>query len=176
MQLKLLLLMMPIILQLTSCASNSTSIEEDARATMYSRNLLANINSDLKSSSTEAAMSLTKSAYDVSKSLKKLAEIQRAVHPSAKLPLGPNAAKIGMANLASIDWNGPAEPLLARLAKNSNYKLRVLGKKPTIPLLIAIDANSQPIADIIRDISFQVQNNATLKIFPSKKIVELRYK
>ena len=170
-----LLISSALIAILASCSSSSVADYEPQNNSAFAQNLLANINSDSKSSQEEATNSLVRSASSVSNSLRKLAEIERAVHPNAYLAPAPEAAKIGMDNLASVDWHGPAEPLLTKLAKSSQYKFNSIGKQPTIPVLVAINCQNKTIVEIIRDVGFQIQRSASITILPAQKLVELRY-
>ncbi|PHQ80765.1 MAG: LuxR family transcriptional regulator [Coxiella sp. (in: Bacteria)] len=86
-----------------------------------------------------------------------------------------NAAAIGMTGLASIDWNGPVLPILKKIAAASNYRVRVLGTPPPIPVLVLVNAENQPLADILRNVMYQVHNKATIKVYPHTKVLELRY-
>ena len=166
-------------MMLSGCApvdsTPNTSLKQSYH-NKYSENLLSHVNADEKLNQKEAAATLARAATSVSHSLRKLAEIESAVHPSIKFNAGPIPAKIGMANLATIDWTGPAAPLLKRLAKSCHYQFRTIGKKPTVPILIAVNAKQQPIATIIRDVSYQIQRHASVKIFAHRKVVEMRYR
>ena len=123
----------------------------------------------------EAETNLTAAANSVSKSLAELAAIERATHPQAVLlsPMDPNM--IGMAQLASIDWSGPVGPFVKKIAAASKYRLNVLGTPPGIPILISISAKDTPLADILRDATFQCGKKANIVIYPASKIIELRY-
>ena len=165
-----------LVLCLQNCSSSTVDEAERVNNSIYAQNLLSNINSDIKKSSTDALYSITRSATSVSNSLQKIAEIEKATHPDAKVKEALNAEKIGMANIVSIDWNGPAEPLISRLAHNSHYTFHTIGKKPTIPLLIAVNTNNSNVSTILRNIDFQIQRNASIHIYPNRKVVELRYK
>ncbi len=123
----------------------------------------------------EAEVKIAEAADSVSESLKELSEIERAVHPGARLPTPPNPARIGMAGTASIDWIGPVEPLVAKIAKASNYQLRVLGPKPPIPALVQVSKQNATLMDILRDVTFQVQKKADIVLYPSNRVIELRY-
>lgn len=123
----------------------------------------------------EAEVKIAEAADSVSESLKELSEIERAVHPGAHLPAAPNPARIGMAGTASIDWIGPVEPLVEKIAKASNYRLRVLGPKPPIPALVQVSKQNVALMDILRDVTFQVQKKADIVIYPSNRVIELRY-
>lgn len=138
-------------------------------------NLLSTVDKSKATDKRQAEAALAEAAVSVSNSLGKLAEIQQAVHPQAKLPEPPNAARIGMADLASVDWTGPIEPLVRRVASASHYKVRVLGTAPAIPIIVSITAKDTPLADILRDIGFQAEQQATLMLYPSSHVIELRY-
>ena len=118
---------------------------------------------------------LTNASVSVSQSLQELAEVERASHPYDTMPAPKNPAAIGMAERTSIDWTGPIEPLVRQIAKASHYRLRVLGNKPPIPVLISLDVKDAPLADILRNASYQAQKGATISIYPKTKIIELRY-
>jgi defect-in-organelle-trafficking protein DotD len=123
----------------------------------------------------EAEVKIAEAADSVSESLKELSEIERAIHPGARLPLPPNPVRIGMGGTASIDWTGPVEPLVAKVARASNYKLRILGSKPPIPALVQVSKQNATLFDILRDVTFQVQKKADIVIYPNNRLIELRY-
>ncbi|WP_423063604.1 type IVB secretion system lipoprotein DotD [Candidiatus Paracoxiella cheracis] len=118
---------------------------------------------------------LAEAATSVGHSLQQMDAIQLAIHPKAKLPSPLNPATIGMAQQTSLDWTGPIEPLLHRIAEASHYKVRVLGKEPAIPVIVAINANNVPLADILRNATFQVEKKANITLYPSTRTIELRY-
>lgn len=122
-----------------------------------------------------AGAKLTATAESVSKSLKELAEIDKAVHPQAKLPSPIEPEMIGMGQLGSIDWSGPVEPLVKKIAEATHYKLKVLGTAPAIPILVSITTKDTPLADILRDARFQCGKRANIVVYPANKIIELRY-
>ncbi|HVV69299.1 MAG TPA: type IVB secretion system lipoprotein DotD [Gammaproteobacteria bacterium] len=123
-----------------------------------------------------ARTKLTEAATSVSASLNELAAIEKATHPKAKLapPLNPDS--IGLGAPTSVDWTGPVEPLVAKLAAAGNYKFRVVGKNPNIPVLVAVYAVNMPIADILRDANYQAGKKADIVIYPSRRTIELRYR
>ena len=123
----------------------------------------------------EAEVKLAEAADSVNDSLKELSEIERAMHPGARLPTPPNPARIGMAGTASVDWIGPVEPLVAKIAAASHYRVRVLGPKPPIPALVQINKQDVALMDILRDVTFQVQKKVDIVVYPSNRVIELRY-
>jgi len=118
---------------------------------------------------------LANAAVSVSESLHQLAEIEQATHPQAKLPAPPTPESIGMAQNASVEWTGPVGPLVQQIAKATDYKVRVLGTPPAIPVLVSISAKDTQLADILRDAGFQCGNKANIVVYPNKKTIELRY-
>ncbi len=118
---------------------------------------------------------LAEAAVTASHSLRSLAKIEQAIHPRAKVIPPPNPASYGMAAKTSIDWNGPVEQVVKRIANISGYKLEVLGKRPAIPIMVTLAARNTPIGDILRDIGFQADKRAHIVVFPATKTIELRY-
>lgn len=119
--------------------------------------------------------SLSEASYSVSRAISSLSETAQASRPLPQLDPPPNPASYGMAGLTSIDWSGPVEPLLKQVARVTNYRLRVLGREPAIPVLVTIYDKNTMIADIVRDIGFQCGRRATVVVFPDSRVIELRY-
>jgi len=122
-----------------------------------------------------AEVKLAEAATSVSHSLQQLAAIEMATHPTAKLPTPPNPGQIGMAQLVSVDWTGPCEPLLKKMAKISRYRLRVLGVRPAIPAIVSVSVKDTLLADVLRNIQLQIEKKARIKLYTSSRIIELRY-
>lgn len=122
-----------------------------------------------------AQAKLAQAAASVSQSMVELAQVEQAIHPTAKLPAPPDPYSIGMAKLATVKWNGPVEPLIRKIAAASNYRVRILGKAPAIPALVSISAQNTPLADILRDASFQVAKKAEVVLYPRSRVIEIRY-
>jgi len=118
---------------------------------------------------------LAEAAVSIQNSLYELAKIQKAVYPAVRLPDLPDANKIGMGHLASIDWTGPIEPLVRNVAKNTYYKIRVIGKAPAIPILVSLAERNVPIATILRNAAYQAGDRAVIVVYPNSRTIELRY-
>lgn len=119
--------------------------------------------------------SLSEASYSVSRAISSLSETAQATRPLPQLDPPPNPASYGMAGLTSVDWSGPVEPLLRQIARVTNYRLRVLGTSPAIPVLVTVYDKNTMIADIIRDVGFQCGRRATVIVFPDSRVIELRY-
>lgn len=138
-----------------------------------------NVYYPVDSASEDAQTKLAEAAVSTSSSLNRLAAIEKATQPHAKLSPPMNIDhmnQIGLGALTSIDWTGPIEPLAKELALISHYKFRVLGKRPAIPVLVAVYAVNMPVGDILRDINFQAGHKADIIIYPSHRTIELRYR
>ncbi len=122
-----------------------------------------------------AEVKLAEAASSVSHSLVQLAAVEQAANPQAAVKPPPDPASYGMGNLVSIDWSGPIEPLVSRVANASGYKLKVLGREPSIPIMVTMLAHNTPLGDVLRDAGFQAGSRADIIVFPSRRVVELRY-
>jgi defect-in-organelle-trafficking protein DotD len=127
------------------------------------------------STQTATDVSLAEASYSVSKSIVNLAEVAQASHPLPALDPQPNPASYGMAQLTSVDWSGPVEPLIKQLANASNYRMRVLGAQPGIPVLVTLNSKNTMLADVLRDVGYQCGRRATVLIYPDSRVIELRY-
>jgi len=122
----------------------------------------------------DASIKLAEAADSVSRSLLELARIQTvATPPTGKPPVDTDKSQIR--GIASVDWAGPIGPLAQRLANAANYRLRVLGSPPPVPVLVKVSAKNTPLADIIRDVDFQAGSKAGLRIYDQSRVIELRY-
>lgn len=81
----------------------------------------------------------------------------------------------GMGGTADIDWTGPIEPLINRLAEMTDYKLKVLGSSPSIPIIVSISQNKAVIADILKNAGMQAGKRANIVVFPANRVIEVRY-
>ena len=122
-----------------------------------------------------SAVKLAEAATSISHSLQQLAEIEIALHPAAILPPPPNPKRIGMDQLISVDWTGPVEPLLKRIARASHYRSRIIGIPPAIPVIVAVSAQDTLLADVLRNLQLQVEKKARIKTYPGSRVIELRY-
>lgn len=123
----------------------------------------------------DATVKLAEAAASISQSLITLDAIEKA----SACPVGcktlPYPTSFDMQQTATIDWSGPIEPLLKRIACICNYTLRVIGARPAIPILVTLYAKNTPIGYLIRDADFQAGCRATVQVYPGIHVIELRY-
>ena len=148
---------------------NNTSSQPSSKQNNYiSNNTKTNIDHDIGSQ-------LVASARSIEKSLATLAAAQEInnipVLNTAPL-LTPEG---GMGGTADIDWTGPLEPLLEKIASMADYNLKIMGSPPPLPIIVSITQTKAIIADILKNASLQAGKKANILVFPSNKIIELRY-
>ncbi len=118
---------------------------------------------------------LIASAKSIEKSLLILAATQESEHPPI-INTGPlMTPEGGMAGYVNIDWTGPIEPLLDRIAKMSDYRLKILGNEPAIPIVVTITAKRAVLAEVLQNASFQAAKRAQVLVYPNTHVIELRY-
>lgn len=119
--------------------------------------------------------SLAQASYSVSRSLVSLSETAQAAHPLPKLDPPPSPDTYGMGGLTSVEWSGPVEPLLRQIAQAANYRVRVLGTEPGIPVMVSVTDKNMMLADILRDVGYQTGRRAAVVVYPESRVIELRY-
>ncbi len=125
--------------------------------------------------SDDAAITLAEAAVSVSDSMLEMAKIEKVIIPQNKdntLTI-PNAYNLQAR--ASVDWSGPIEELVARIAKAAHFKIRILGTPPAVPVLINLSVKDQSLAEILRNIDYQAAKKADIYVYPNSQVVELRY-
>ena len=119
--------------------------------------------------------SLAEASFAVSRSIVDLAETAQAAHPLPQLTPPPNPASYGMGGSATVDWSGPVEPLLRQIASATNYRVRTLGTAPAIPVIVTVYTKNTMLGDILRDVGYQCGRRAAVVVYPSSRVIELRY-
>jgi defect in organelle trafficking protein DotD len=122
-----------------------------------------------------AEAKLAESAATVSASFEALARVERANQKRHKKLASTPAITVQMSGLATVDYTGPVDTILKQIAKASKVRYRKLGHPKGTPILVSVNSRNTKIVDIIRDISYQVQKQATIKLYPHNKVLELRY-
>ena len=82
--------------------------------------------------------------------------------PSEQLAEAASSASKSMLNIAEIQ-------------QATGYQLKVLGHPPAIPVMVYVSTRNQMIGDTLRDVAFQAHRRTHIIVYPSTKIVELRY-
>lgn len=124
----------------------------------------------------QSQASLAEASFSVSRSVVDLAEAAQAAHPlPCNLAPSPSPATYGMGGLTSIDWTGPIEPVVKQIAVAANYRVRVLGTPPAIPVLVSVYDKNVMLGDALRNIGYQGGRRASVVVYPGSRVIELRY-
>lgn len=117
---------------------------------------------------------LADAADRASVSLEKLAAIESRkmqVSASPKLTNVPRELKRGI----TINWIGPAEDLIEKVAARASYRFKVYGSGPPSPLIVSVDEENRAIVEVLRSVGLQLGSEAALHVNAQEKQVELRY-
>lgn len=124
---------------------------------------------------TDIDKQLKRTALSVEDSLRTLALTQQVY---AKEPINTDiliTPQGGMGGITNIDWAGPIEPLLEKIGSMTNYRVKVLGPLPAVPIIVTLTGRDRVIADILKDTGIQAGKRANLVVYPTNRIIELRY-
>lgn len=123
-----------------------------------------------------AAVALERSAAEVSRSITNLAEVEqydRFKRMSSQPRVYSQVAD--MSEVVSIPWDGPIEAAVRKLAAQSGYSTKVIGRAPVIPVLVRLGADPASVSDHLRNVGYQAGSRADVTVYPDQKIVELSY-
>lgn len=129
----------------------------------------------LNEPSNDASIRLAEAASSISQSMAEVARIEKVVTPSHENNHRTIPNSYNLQTRASVDWSGPVEELTSRIAKAANYRLRVFGKEPSVPVLISLNVKDESLVEILRDIDYQAGKKASIHVYPNNQVVELRY-
>lgn len=125
--------------------------------------------------SDDASIKLAEAASSISDSMYQMARVEKVITPPHKdntmtIPNTP-----ALQTRASVDWAGPVEELVQRIGSAAHYRVRVLGRSPSIPVLVSVTTEDKTLAEILRDMDYQAGKNADIRVYPQLQVVELRY-
>ncbi len=117
---------------------------------------------------------LADAADRASSSLETLAAIEAQ---KRQVPATPNLdnAPVELKRAITINWIGPVEELTRKLANRASYDYQVYGSGPATPLIVSIDAENQPIIEVLKDIGVQMGSEAAVHVNAQNREIEIRY-
>ncbi|MCB9963422.1 MAG: DotD/TraH family lipoprotein [Rhodospirillales bacterium] len=117
---------------------------------------------------------LADAADRASTSLEELAAIEAQ---KRKVAASPNLddAPVELMRGITVNWIGPVEPLLKKLSDHASYNFKVYGSGPAVPLVVSVDAENQPIVEVLRGVGTQLGSEAAVHVDAQDRSVELRY-
>ena len=158
---------------LSGCVRNSESNVSQTRNSSELYTALTNAAKNSRYDETDSNDKLAEAAASVSQSLSELAQIQRSVHEVKQFKSDPNLVRI-KAGKVSIDWTGPVDTLLGKIAQSTKLHYRTIGNKPPLPIIVSVNAHDVFVSDLIRDVAYKVQSQAAISL-SKDNILELRY-
>lgn len=184
---KKLVLLLPLLLIISACSRSQATADAQVVGTEVEQtgttiaNVPTNFNQSQSDKTTTAFVNqqLASTAQTVSRSMQRLAQVEVANNPKVHMPspMNPLAHQdtAALAQTASVDWTGPTEPLLKKIATACHYQLQVLGTSPSIPALVSINVKNQKLSEILRNVGYQIHNAASITLYPKRQVIELRY-
>lgn len=153
------LLALPIMGLLSACANNHKVYGEDSK-TPEEMSILPHLES---------------TATSIEGAIMRLAETQKPYqsHAVNTVPLVTHTG--GMGGTVDLDWSGPIEPLLQKIAGYTQYKVKVLGNEPAAAVIVSVTGSQMLVADVIKSAGLQAGKRANIVVYPTTRIIELRY-
>jgi defect-in-organelle-trafficking protein DotD len=109
-----------------------------------------------------------------STALQTLASVEQSRNPGVSIQSVP-AAPQELRRTVSVEWVGPIEPIVRRLADRAGYATQVNGDRPPAPLVVSILAKQKSVVEVLRDVGLQAGTRADISVDPDRHIVELNY-
>ena len=73
----------------------------------------------------------------------------------------------------TLDWAGPLEGLAQELARRAGYRFLIAGRPPARPVIVALEAESEPLIAVLRDTGLRAGGAATLTVDAAAETVVL---
>jgi defect-in-organelle-trafficking protein DotD len=122
----------------------------------------------------KVSLMLAEAADKASNALETLAAIEQSRAPAVAVQPIHNAPT-ELQRAMTISWIGPAEGFLKRVADRASYTFIRVGDPPPVPLIINVDAENEPVIDLMREAGLQLGLRADVKVDSVRKMVELHY-
>jgi defect-in-organelle-trafficking protein DotD len=121
----------------------------------------------------DASYQIADATKAATNALAKLAKVQTSQHPDYyKTP--QKVVKSNVKGTISLNYIGPIEPLLKKIAKHAKLKFKKMGKSTGTPIIVSVKYENSTLADAIENIAYQAQNHAVVEITKSGA-VQIRY-
>ena len=131
--------------------------------------------SEPKSNDYPSRNAIAMAGESINSSVMQLEKIERYRKPRIINVADDDMNKYNLGHKVQVDWSGPIEPLVSEIAAYSNYRFKVVGIAPAIPILVDVSHQNVSIGEVIREAHLQAKERANLVIYPKSKTIELRY-
>ena len=92
--------------------------------------------------------------------------------PESGLP-GSDSLPAALRAPVTLDWTGPVEALAKELALRARYRFAEAGRPPARPLIVAVEAEGEPLIAVLRDAGLRAGSAATLTVDAARRTVLL---
>ena len=120
------------------------------------------------------SLMLAEAADKASNALETLAAVEQSRAPAIAVQPIHNAPP-ELQRAITINWIGPADQLLKKLADRASYSFVNVGDRPPVPLVVNIDVENKPVIDVLRDAGLQMGMRADVKVDSVRRMIELHY-
>ena len=115
---------------------------------------------------------LTEAALRAERALAALAGMLPAQDPAAAMP-PLDSVPAALRRPVTLDWIGPIETLTGDLARRAGYRFLAAGRAPARPLIVAVEAEGEPLIAVLRDAGLRAGGAATLIVDAHRETVFL---
>lgn len=131
-------------------------------------------NPQLVAAPDKVSMLLADAADRASVALETLAAVEQARSPGiAVSPISDAPDELRRA--MTVSWSGPVEPIAKMLADRAGYSFHTVGTAPPVAIVVNVDAENQPVIDILRDLGLQLGMRADVRVDGARRVVEIHY-
>ena len=122
----------------------------------------------------EVEQQLAQSASRASNSLETLAMIQRARTEPRPSTLDESQLPEELRRPTTLEWSGPANEAVHRLASSIGYSYIETGRPTSSPGMVSLDVHDVSVGKALDNISLQVEKYATIVIDVNQRRIEYR--
>jgi len=119
-----------------------------------------------------AAELLASAALRAEAALAELAQARSAENPFPATP-PPSLVPQELLREVTVDWTGPLDTLVHRLAQEVEWDFIEAGPEPAVPPIVEIHATASPIILILRDAGIQAADMAAVTVDARQRQVRL---
>ncbi len=117
-------------------------------------------------------MRLVEAVERAERALASLARAVPAPDPESRLP-NVRSMPAALRMPVTLDWTGPIETLAEELARRAGYRFAEGGRPPARPLIVAVEAEGEPLIAVLRDAGLRAGSAATLTVDAARRTVLL---
>lgn len=114
-------------------------------------------------------------ARSIDHSLSKLAALKAVDAPKIIVHDDINLLREGFDRLVSLDWDGPIYSIMKKIAELSNYRLKVVGVEPAIPVFLSINRDHISLKDLLQEVRNVSESQAEITVDVGQRLLVLRY-